>query len=57
VPATYSYFAAPVLNENVYLTAKIENGEQYNLLPTEANVYFEGSYSRLIATHRVPPKS
>ncbi|MFD2917734.1 DUF4139 domain-containing protein [Psychroserpens luteus] len=45
VPATYSYFAAPVLNENVFLTAEIENWEQYNLLPAEANVYFEGSYS------------
>ncbi|MCK8480644.1 DUF4139 domain-containing protein [Psychroserpens algicola] len=45
VPATYSYFAAPVLNENVFLTTKIKNWEQYNLLPAEANVYFEGSYS------------
>lgn len=45
VPANYKYFAAPVLNENVFLTAKIGNWEQYNLLPAEANVYFEGSYS------------
>lgn len=45
VPANYDYFAAPVLNENVFLTAKIGNWEQYNLLPAEANVYFEGSYS------------
>lgn len=45
VPATYAYFAAPVLNENVFLTAKIKDWEQYNLLPAEANVYFEGSYS------------
>ncbi|MBC2845148.1 DUF4139 domain-containing protein [Winogradskyella flava] len=45
VPAQYDYFAAPVLNENVFLTAKIGNWEQYNLLPAEANVYFEGSYS------------
>jgi len=45
VPATYNYFAAPVLNENVFLTAKIGNWEQYNLLPAEANVYFAGSYS------------
>ena len=45
VPATYDYFAAPVLNENVFLTAKIGNWEQYNLLPAEANVYFEGSFS------------
>lgn len=45
VPATYDYFAAPILNENVFLTAKIGNWEQYNLLPAEANVYFEGSFS------------
>lgn len=45
VPATFDYFAAPVLNENVFLTAKIGNWEQYNLLPAEANVYFEGNYS------------
>jgi uncharacterized protein (TIGR02231 family) len=45
VPASYNYFAAPVLNENVFLTAKIGNWEKYNLLPAEANVYFEGSYS------------
>ena len=29
----------------MFLTAKIGNWEQYNLLPAEANVYFEGSYS------------
>ncbi len=45
IPASYAYFAAPVLNENVFLTAKIGNWEQYNLLPAEANIYFEGSYS------------
>ncbi len=45
VPANYNYFAAPLLNENVFLTAKIGNWEQYNLLPAEANIYFEGSYS------------
>ncbi len=45
VPASYAYFTAPVINENVFLTAKIGNWEQYNLLPGEANIYFEGSYS------------
>ena len=45
VPATFVYFTAPVINENVFLTAKIGNWEQYNLLPGEANVYFEGTYS------------
>jgi TonB-dependent SusC/RagA subfamily outer membrane receptor len=45
VPANYAYVTAPIINENVFLTAKIGNWEQYNLLPGEANVYFEGSYS------------
>ena len=45
VPANYDYFAAPLLNENVFLTAKIGNWEKYNLLPAEANIYFEGSYA------------
>src|SRR5690606_11828792 len=45
VPANYNYFSAPLLNENVFLTADIGNWEMYNLIPAEANVYFEGSYS------------
>lgn len=45
VPANYSYFSAPIINENVFLTAKIGDWSQYNLLPAEANVYFEGSFS------------
>ncbi|MDO5968628.1 mucoidy inhibitor MuiA family protein [Flavivirga aquimarina] len=45
IPATYAYFAAPVINENVFLTAKMSDWEQYNLLPGEANIYFDGSYS------------
>ena len=45
VPAKYQYFTAPIVNENVFLTATIGNWEQYNLLPAEANIYFEGSYS------------
>lgn len=45
VPATYEHFSAPLLNENVFLTASIENWAQYNLLPGEANIYFEGSFS------------
>ncbi|TXG39650.1 DUF4139 domain-containing protein [Seonamhaeicola maritimus] len=45
VPASYSYFSAPIINENVFLTAKIGDWEQYNLLPGEANIYFEGSFS------------
>lgn len=45
LPASFSYFAAPVINENVFLTAKIGDWQQLNLLPGEANIYFEDSYS------------
>ena len=45
VPATYQYYVAPGVNENVFLTASIEDWASYSLLPGEANVYFEGSFS------------
>ncbi len=45
IPATFAHFAVPVVNENVFLTAKMGDWEKYNLLPGEANIYFEGSYS------------
>ncbi|WP_179218257.1 mucoidy inhibitor MuiA family protein [Dokdonia pacifica] len=45
IPATYEYFAAPLINENVFLTASFKDWARYSLLPGEANVYFEGSFS------------
>ncbi|NAS30624.1 mucoidy inhibitor MuiA family protein [Flavobacteriaceae bacterium R38] len=45
VKANFEYFAAPLLNENVFLTAKLAAWEQFNLLPGEANIYFDGSYA------------
>lgn len=45
LPATYEYFAAPIVNENVFLTASFKDWEQYQLLPGEANIYFEGTYA------------
>lgn len=45
IPATFEYFTAPILNENVFLTAKIDDWQNYNLLPAEAHIYFNGSYS------------
>lgn len=41
----YGYFAAPILNENVFLTASFKGWEDYNLLPGEASIYFNGSYA------------
>jgi len=43
--ADYEYYAAPIVNENVFLTATFTNWEKYNLLPGEANIYFEGAYA------------
>ena len=45
LPANYEYFAAPILNENVFLTASFTNWERHQLLPGEANIYFEGTYA------------
>ena len=45
LPATYQHYAAPELNENVFLTATIKDWEQYDLLQGEANIYFEGNYA------------
>ncbi|WNH10152.1 mucoidy inhibitor MuiA family protein [Thalassobellus suaedae] len=35
ISASFSYFTAPIINENVFLTAKMGDWEQYNLLPGE----------------------
>lgn len=43
--AKYVYFAAPIINENVFLTTTFDNWEQYNLLPGEASIYFKGTYA------------
>jgi len=44
LPTKYSYYVAPELNKNVFLTATLSNWEQFDLLTGEANIYFEGSY-------------
>ncbi|RZS93854.1 mucoidy inhibitor MuiA family protein [Aquimarina brevivitae] len=43
--AHYEYYAAPELNENVFLTASIQNWEELDLLAGEAKVYFNGNYA------------
>ena len=43
--AQYEYFAAPIVNENVFLTTTFKDWEQYNLLPGEASIYFKGTYA------------
>lgn len=42
--ADYTYFAAPRLDKDAFLLAKISDWEQYNLIPAKANLFFEGRY-------------
>ncbi|MFI5134892.1 MAG: mucoidy inhibitor MuiA family protein, partial [Chitinophagales bacterium] len=44
LPATYSYYAVPKLDNDAFLTADISNWEDLNLLPGNANIFFQGSY-------------
>ncbi len=43
--AQYEYFAAPIINENVFLTTVFKDWEKYNLLPGEASIYFKGAFA------------
>lgn len=45
IQSTLEYYAAPVINENVYLTAILKDYEKLDLLPGEANVYFDDAYT------------
>lgn len=42
--AQYEYFCAPKLDKAAFLLARISGWEQYNLLPGEMNLFFEGTY-------------
>jgi uncharacterized protein (TIGR02231 family) len=44
MPAEYTYFAVPKLDKDVFLAARSTGWDELNLLPGEANVYFEGSF-------------
>ncbi len=44
VKADYLYATAPKLDNDVFLLAKITGWEEYNLLPGEANIFFEGTF-------------
>ncbi len=44
IPATYKYISIPKFDRDTYLVAEIENYSNYNLLPGEANIIFEGTY-------------
>ena len=42
--AEYKYSSAPKLDKDAFLLASIAGWEELNLLPGEANVYFEGTF-------------
>jgi Domain of unknown function (DUF4139)/N-terminal domain of unknown function (DUF4140) len=42
--ALYSYYAAPKLDPAAFLTAKLINWQSFDLMPGEANLFFEGTY-------------
>lgn len=44
VKADYEYYAAPKLEPDAFLTAKIVDWQELNLLPCEANIFFEGTF-------------
>jgi hypothetical protein len=44
VNALYEYYAAPKLEPDAFLTAKIVDWQELNLLPGEANLFFEGTF-------------
>ena len=44
IDAHYVYSAVPKLDGDVFLLAKIADWGNYNIMPGEANVFFEGAY-------------
>ena len=44
LPANYKYYSAPRMENEAFLVAEINDYSQYNLLPGEANIIFEGMY-------------
>lgn len=44
IPALYEYFAIPKLEKDAFLTAKIVDWQDLNLLEGEVNLFFEGAY-------------
>lgn len=44
VPAIYEYFAVPKLEKEAYLTAKVIDWQELNLLDGEVSLFFEGAF-------------
>jgi uncharacterized protein (TIGR02231 family) len=44
LPATYEYYAAPKLDRDAFLLAKVSGWEKFNLISGNTNIFFEGMY-------------
>lgn len=44
VPATFKHYATPKLDKDAFLYARTTGWEDLNLIPGQANVFFEGTY-------------
>ncbi len=44
IPAFYEYKVIPKIDTDVFLQAKVQDWEKYNLLDGEVNLYLEGTY-------------
>ena len=54
LPATYSYFTAPRLDEGAFLVSKLTNWEKLQLMPGNANLIIDNNYA---GTSYINPKS
>lgn len=54
IPSTYEYFAAPKVEREAFLIAKLTDWEDLNLLPAVANIYYDGTY---VGQTRITPSS
>lgn len=44
LPADYTYYSAPKVNNNVYLLANVSGWENLSLMAGKANIYFDNTY-------------
>lgn len=44
VPTKYKHYSIPKLDPSVYLIAEIYNLTDYQLIPSQANIFFDGTY-------------
>ena len=45
LPSSYSYFSVPKLNQSAYLRCGVSDWMGYNLLPGNASIYFQGTFT------------